>query len=93
MLAPLVKEVKDIVKASNQYDYYFGKFLEWCRFDIFSALSAYNGIVVFNVFVSVLNFIFFSISRKHCFNFFYESFKYFVDFAIEGARIVFFKAT
>lgn len=92
VLAPLVNEVKDIVKASNQYDYYFGNFLEWCRFDIFSALSAYNSIEVFNVFVSVLNFIFFSISRKHCFKFFYKPFKeYVVVFAIEGARICFSK--
>lgn len=82
MLAPLVNQVRDIVRSSKldninkQYDYYFGNILEWCRLYKFSALPADACIVVLyisflvqkNVSVSVLNSNIFNISWKHDFN-------------------------
>lgn len=101
MLAPLVNQVRDIVRSSKsdntnkQYDYYFGKFLEWRRLYKFSALPADVCIVVLyisywvqkNVSVSVLNSNFFSISWKHDFNLVKNPCKEkCVVFTIEGAR-------
>lgn len=79
VLAPLVEDVKAIVRAgksentNKQYDLYFKKFTEWCSHYKFSALPADVCTVVLyisylvqkNVSVSVLNSIFFSISWKH----------------------------
>lgn len=101
VLAPLVEDVKAIVRAgtlentNKQYDLYFKKFTEWCCHYNYSALPADVCTVVLyisylvqkNASVSVLNSNVFSISCKHNYHLLKNPCEEkFAIFTVDGAR-------